>query len=244
MKQEEPKPEEKYPMRINRYLAQKGIATRRDADTLIEKGLVLINGNKAVLGDKVMPHDAIEVRTSGKPKVYRYVAYNKPKGVVTSAPQKGETDIKETISAFKDLKDLFPVGRLDMDSKGLILLTNDGRVVDRLLNPKYEHEKEYLVGVNKPIKTDLLRRIRKGIYIGDYKTKPAQAILAGEKTLKIILNEGKNHQIRRMVTACGYEVKGLIRTRIMNLRLAGLKAGEIKELGPLEKKKFLSAIGL
>ena len=229
-------------VRINKYLADHKICTRKKADDFVARGLVKINWKIAKLGQKVNENDRVEIAKERLEKDYKYFIFNKPIGIITHSAQEGQQSINDILP--KEHQDLFPVGRLDMESKGLILLTNDGRVTDRLLNPKYEHEKEYLVGVNKPIKTDLLRRIRKGIYIGDYKTKPAQAILAGEKTLKIILNEGKNHQIRRMVTACGYEVKGLIRTRIMNLRLAGLKAGEIKELGPLEKKKFLSAIGL
>lgn len=231
-------------VRINKYLADHKICTRKKADDLIARGLVKISGKIAKLGQKVYEADRVEVAKDRVQDNYKYFLFNKPVGIVThSAQEEGQKSINDILP--KEHQDLFPVGRLDMDSKGLILMTNDGRVTDRLLNPKYEHEKEYLVGVNKLIKTDLLRRIRKGIYIGEnYKTKPAKAILAGEKTLKIILIEGKNHQIRRMVTACGYEVKGLIRTRIMNLRLAGLKVGELKELGPLEKKKFLSAIGL
>lgn len=228
-------------VRINKYLADHKICTRKKADDLIERGLVLINGKPAKLGQKVTESDRVEV--ADIESKYKYFMYNKPMGIVThSAQEEGQQSIADILP--REYQDLFPVGRLDMDSKGLILLTNDGRVVDRLLNPKYEHEKEYLVGLNKLVKPDLLRRIKKGIFIGDYKTKPAKAVLAGEKTIKIILIEGKNHQIRRMVTACGFEVKSLTRTRIMNLRLGGLKPGELKELGLLEKKKFLTSIGL
>lgn len=231
-------------IRINKYLADHKICTRKKADDLIARGLVKINGKIAKIGQKVGEKDKVEVAQEKIQNNYKYFIFNKPVGIIThSAQEEGQKSINDILP--KEHKDLFPVGRLDMDSKGLILLTNDGRVTDRLLNPKYEHEKEYLVGVNKLIKTDLLRRIRKGIYIGEnYKTKPAKAVQAGDKTLKIVLVEGKNHQIRRMVTACGYEVKGLIRTRIMNLRLGNLRAGELKELRPLEKKKFLAAIGL
>lgn len=244
MKKDEPKVEEKYPMRINRYLAQKGIATRRDADTLIEKGLVLINGHKAVLGDKVMPSDAIEVRASGKPKAYRYIAYNKPKGVVTSAPQKGETDIKATISKLTDLKDVFPVGRLDKDSHGLIILTNDGRITDRLLNPIHTHDKEYVVNVRENLRPSFKMHMEKGVDIGDHVTRPAKVNIISEHAFAITITEGKRHQVRRMAEAMHLTVTDLKRVRILNIGIGKLSAGEYRILGGKELETFLKSLGL
>src|SRR3989344_8713980 len=134
-----------YPMRINKYLAHKGIATRKAADALIERGGVKINGRKAVLGDKVLEKDTVEVR--GAQKQYRYFAYNKPVGVITHSPQLGEKDIATSTK----LRDVFPVGRLDKASHGLIILTDDARITDRLLSPRYDHDKEYFVQVRQEL---------------------------------------------------------------------------------------------
>src|SRR3989344_1458390 len=136
---------DEYPMRINKYLALKNYATRRGGDELVSKGLVFINGRKAMLGDKVSEADTVEVKLKGKAKKFVYIAYNKPRGVITHSPQGDEHDIKEALKGAPSLEKVFPVGRLDKDSHGLIILTDDARVTDRLLNPKFEHEKEYEV---------------------------------------------------------------------------------------------------
>ncbi|OYV28079.1 MAG: hypothetical protein B7W98_00320, partial [Parcubacteria group bacterium 20-58-5] len=131
-----------YPMRINKYLAHEGISTRRGADELIARKKVLINGRVAVIGEKVNEGDTVELRGKSSAKKFVYYAYHKPVGVITHSPQLGEKDIKQSVALPKDV---FPVGRLDKDSSGLIILTNDGRVTDRLLAPGYDHDKEYRV---------------------------------------------------------------------------------------------------
>ena len=231
-------------VRINKYLADKGYSTRRGADALISAGKVKINGRRAVLGDKVSATDKIEVDSSSL-KAQRsqlaYYAYNKPVGVVTHSPQAGETDIATLVK----LPGVFPLGRLDKDSHGLILLTNDGRVTGRLLNPEEEHEKEYAVKVNKPLKENTFTRLSKGVKIEDYITKPAVAEgEPGSYTVHLTITEGKKHQIRRMMTALGYEVLDLKRVRIMNIKLGDLKDGEYRALTVKERKELLASLDL
>ena len=230
-----------YPIRINRYLALKGYFTRRGADELIFQKRVKINGAIAKLGDKVKEGDKVDVSASGPRKTFVYYAYYKPEGIVTHTPQEGERSIAQ---AFKSNETLFPLGRLDKNSEGLIILTNDGRVTDRLLNPEYGHEKEYLVKVNKPIDREFVRRMTKGVPIEGYKTKPAHFDQMGDKNFRLIITEGKKHQIRRMCTALGYEVIWLKRVRIMNVTLGNLRAGEGRQLKGKELEIFLKNLGL
>jgi 23S rRNA pseudouridine2604 synthase len=231
-----------YPIRINRYLALKGIAARREADELIKAGKVKINGKRARLGDQV--HAGDDVTAVARPaKDLIYIAYNKPKEIVTHTPQRGERSIADELqSKFKEK--LFPLGRLDKNSEGLIILTNDGRITDRLLNPEYGHEKEYLVKVNKPMNGDFSRRIQKGVFIEGYRTKEAIFEPTGEKSFRLIITEGKKHQIRRMCTALGYEVVALRRVRIMNIKLGYLPAGKFRKLEGKELDTFLKNLGI
>ncbi len=229
-------------MRINRFLALQGHSTRRGADELIGKGKVFINDKVAVLGDKVMKEDKVEVKNAGKDKnTYVYLAYNKAPGVVTTMPQPGEKSIEDIV---KFRTRVFPVGRLDKESRGLIILTNDGRITDRLLSPEYNHEKEYKVVVNKPLHEGFLEKMRKGIKLEDFTTKPSEVEETGESEFHITLTEGKKHQIRRMCTACGFEVRDLQRVRIMNVTLGTLAEGQYKELTGKDLKTFLTSIGL
>lgn len=219
-----------FPMRINRYLALRGYCTRREADVWIEKGRVLINGNPARLGDRVEKSDKVELISKSK-KIEKkvYFAYYKPKG----------EEVKERYN-----RNLFPVGRLDKESEGLLILTNDGRITDRLLNPDREHEKEYEVEVDKPITNHFLKIMARGVDIEGYKTKPAQLEQFDDKTFSIILTEGKKHQIRRMCAALGYQVQSLKRVRVMNIELDGLKSGSQREIEGEELKIFLKSLGL
>ena len=226
-------------MWINKYLASQGYTTRRGADDLVKQGKVFINGRRAKATDKVTEGDKVEVKGYKAP-ARSYYAYCKPRGIITHSAQKGEQEIKE----FFPISGVFPVGRLDKDSHGLIILTNDGRITDRLLNPKYDHDKEYMVKVDKLLKPSLKTRLEKGVLIEGYKTAPAKVKLLSEKTFQIILREGKKHQIRRMCAALGYAVTDLKRTRVMNVRLNGLKAGEYRMLEGEELKKFLTLLGL
>lgn len=226
------------PIRINKYLADKGYATRKDADLLIERGLVLVNGKRAVLGQKVSQTDNIEVR--GKAKTYRYYAFNKPVGVVTHSPQFGEKHAVEAAG----LKGVFPVGRLDKRSSGLIVLTDDARITDRLLNPKFVHEKEYRVTAKTKLPPRFKERMERGVNIEGYITKMCTVAIAGEKSFSITLTEGKKHQIRRMCSALGVDVESLERTRIMNILLGQLKHGLHRKIEGKELLQFLQSLKL
>lgn len=227
-----------YPMRINKYLAHKNYCTRREADTLISAGKVLINGKPALLGDKVKETDKVDVRF--RTKKYRYFAYNKPRGIITHSPDEDERDIKQSIPHVG----VFPIGRLDKDSHGLIILTDDGRITDKLLNPEYAHEKEYVVKTNEELANNFAQRMEKGVFIEGYTTKPAQVQVLSQKNFRITITEGKKHQIRRMCSALGYTVKDLERVRVMNVRLSGLKAGESRPILGQELVTFLKSLGL
>lgn len=225
-------------MRINKYLASKGYATRVGADTLISDGKVSINGRKAVLGDQVDEKDVVTVKT--EKKKYRYYAFNKPKGVITHSPQLGEKDVRTS----SGLTDLFPVGRLDKDSEGLIILTDDGRITDKLLNPKYVHEKEYIVEVQEKLRPSFKEHMESGVDIDGYKTKKCRVELFGEKSFRITLTEGKKHQILRMCAALHTTVTALKRVRIMNIRLGNLERGARRKIEGEELKDLLSSLGL
>lgn len=238
-----PTPKDGYPMRINKYLAYKGVATRREVDALIEKKLVTINGRLAKLGDKVSETDKVEVKQKGKPKKLVYFAYNKPVGVVTHSADPGDEEIKDVIDLI-DKKGVFPIGRLDKRSHGLIILTNDGRITDRLLNPERAHEKEYVVKTKDKLRGSFKDKMEAGVQIESEKTKPCKVKILGEKSFAITLTEGKHHQIRRMVTALFNEVTDLKRTRIMNVELRGLASNEYREIQGEELKALLASLGL
>lgn len=228
-----------YPMRINKYLAHSGVATRKGADELIARKKVLINGRVAALGDKVHTGDTVELRDSNSQKKYLYLAYHKPIGVITHSPQMGEKDIKQSVPL-----DIFPVGRLDKDSSGLIILTNDGRVTDRLLNPEYDHDKEYRVQTGAPLRESFRKTMEAGVDIEGYLTRHCTVRKTGEKSFVITLSEGKKHQIRRMVAALHNTVVSLQRTRILNVKLGNLKPGQWRPIEGEELSAFLSALGM
>src|SRR3989338_7913298 len=239
MSKTHPKTTDEYPMRINKYLAREGVATRRAADEIVARGKVLLNGRVAVLGEKVNKGDKVELRGKSSPKKHLYFAYHKPIGVITHSPQKGEKDVKQSVPM-----DVFPVGRLDKDSSGLIILTNDGRVTDRLLNPEYEHDKEYRVRTHEPLRESFKKAMEAGVDIEGYMTKPCSVRKTGPKSFNITLTEGKKHQIRRMVAALHNTVVELERTRILNIRLENLKPGAWRPIEGEELKTFLAQIGL
>jgi len=226
-------------MRINKYLAHEGISTRRGADELIARGKVLINGRVATLGEKVNKDDVVELRGKSASMKYLYFAYNKPVGVITHSPQLGEKDIKHSVPM-----EVFPVGRLDKDSSGLIILTNDGRVTDRLLNPEYDHDKEYRVRTQEPIREGFKKAMEGGVDIEGYVTQPCIVRKTGPKSFVITLTEGKKHQIRRMVAALHNAVVELERTRILNIRLENLASGAWRPIEGEELKMFLTQIGM
>jgi len=226
-----------YPMRINKYLALQKYCTRREADTLIEKGLVMLNGRPAVLGDKVREKDKVEVKW--RQTKYRYFAYYKPRGIITHSAQEGEEEIKEILP----IEGVFPLGRLDKDSYGLIILTDDGRITDALLNPDRAHEKEYEVMTTEPLPANFKAKMERGVDIGGYVTKPCTVEVLGERKFSITLTEGKKHQIRRMCGFFGLATSHLLRKRIMNIKLGGLKSGEYRPIQGAELDAFMKSLG-
>lgn len=237
-------PQPEYPMRINKFLAKKGYSTRRGADELISDGKVFINGKQAKLGDKIFQNDKVEVKNQRNTKQYVYYAFHKPRGVITHSPQNDEEDIKTSISKNRKFENLFPVGRLDKDSSGLMILTNDGRITDRLLNPEYIHDKEYIVKTENKLRDSFKEHMEKGVKIEDYTTKPCTVRIINDNTFSIILTEGKKHQIRRMVSAMHNEVREIKRVRILNILLGNMKPGEIRQVTGSELKTFLGKIKL
>jgi 23S rRNA pseudouridine2604 synthase len=235
---------ELYPMRINKYLALQGHSTRREADTLIQKKAVLVNGRIAQVGDKILEGDSVEVRRNTRPGRYTYLALNKSVDVDTHKEDTGTENIFDSLPPeVKQLK-LFPVGRLDKASHGLIILTNDGRITDRLLNPEHAHEKTYEVRTKQPLRTTFKENMQNGVLIEGYMTKPAKVNILGEKAFRIVLTEGKSHQIRRMVAALHNEVADLRRMSIMNIKIGALKGGTYRTIEGDELAEFLQSLGL
>jgi 23S rRNA pseudouridine2604 synthase len=238
-----------YPIRLNKYLALKNIATRRGADKLIEDRKVFINGKVAVLGSQVKESDKVEVK--GQKEVpYLYYAYNKPIGVITHSPGEDEVDIKESVKKQNQKLEkkaripegVFPVGRLDKASHGLLILTNDGRITDKLLNPKYVHEKEYVVRTSNKLRNNFKEKMEAGVNIEGYKTKKCKVEIVNENTFRVTLTEGKKHQIRRMCSALFQEVADLRRIRVMNIKLDRLPSNSSRVIKGKELEVFLEQI--
>lgn len=226
------RPEE---IRLNKFISEKGICSRREADKLIEEGKVTINGKRAEMGTKVSCHD--EVRLNGKLLTQNeslvYIALNKPVGITCTTEKKVLGNIVDLINYPKRI---FPIGRLDKDSEGLIFLTNDGDIVNKILRAGNNHEKEYIVTVNKAITDEFINRMSSGVKILGTITKPCTVIKEGTYVFRIILTQGLNRQIRRMCDALGYHVVKLKRIRIMNVKLDDLPIGKWRYLAPSELK--------
>lgn len=231
-------------IRLNKYLAQEGIASRREADVLIEKGQVLVNGKKAIVGQKVSDGDVVEL--VGKTKKKQYFAYYKGRGVITHSPTAGEIDIGTRIKQDYGLTDVAPIGRLDKDSEGLIILSNDGRITGPLLDPENSNEKEYEVLVDKNLSGMAEKLMSKGVDIEGYRTKPAKVKknIKNPKRFTITLTEGKKHQIRRMCAALGYQVQTLKRVRIVNIEVGKLKPNQYRKITGEELQIFLKKLGV
>lgn len=213
-------------MRINKYLASQDICSRREADKLIQEGKILVNGIVAELGVDVKDADKVEV--IGYEKQYKYYAYHKPVGIVSHSPQEGEKSIQD-ITDFGD--DVFPVGRLDKDSRGLIILTNDGRITKKILNPELRLEKDYIVTLNRSISQADIEKLREGFKIDTgYHTKPCRIKRISNDIIKITLTEGKNRQIRRMAKSLKYNVIDLLRIKIGNIELNDMPEGTYRKL--------------
>lgn len=229
-----------YPIRINRYLALNNYATRKGADELIAKKYVAINGRIAVLGDQVQEGDKVEVSNKTPQKKYVYYAYNKATGISTN-PDAGSKDILQTT---KFPVRVFPVGRLDKDSHGLILMTNDGRVTDRLLSPRYVHEKEYVVKVEPTFSDNFINLIQNGVHFDKFISKKCLAWRKTKDVFHIVLTEGKKRQIRRMAEALHHKVIDLKRIRIMNVELGKIPLGEYREITGKELDELLRSLQL
>lgn len=222
-------------MRINKFISEKGICSRREADKLIQEKRVTINGITAELGSRVKAMD--EVKVDGKLLTVKddrvYIALNKPVGIICTTEKK----IKNNIVDFVNYpKRIFHIGRLDKDSEGLIFLTNDGDIVNKILRAGNNHEKEYIVTVNKNITNSFLKKMSSGVSILDTVTKPCKVYKEGSHIFRIILTQGLNRQIRRMCEALGYNVLKLKRIRIMNVTLKDIPVGKWRYLTPSELK--------
>ncbi len=224
-------------IRINKYLSEAGVCSRREADRALQAGLIQIGSRVAVLGDRVFPGDTVSYR--GKPVTMEseriLIAFHKPRGIVCTTSKKEGVNIVDYIGYPKRI---YPIGRLDKDSTGLILLTNDGEIVNKLMRAGNYHEKEYVVTVDKKITNEFIMHMSNGVAILDTVTRPCKVKKTGEREFHIILTQGLNRQIRRMCEACGYQVRTLKRIRIMNLLLGDLPEGTYRNVTQKEWKEL------
>ena len=227
-------------VRLNKYISETGVCSRREADKWIEAGRVTLNGVPATLGHKVVEGDEVRIDGNlvGAKKKAIYIALNKPVGITCTT----EAHVADNIVRFVGHSErIFPVGRLDKDSEGLILLTNDGDIVNEILRSENEHEKEYVVSVNRPI-TDLsLKMLASGVKIMGMTTKPCRVERVDAETFRLVLTQGLNRQIRRMCSALGYRVRRLQRVRIISIHVGALRAGEWRYLSDAEVAGLLAS---
>jgi 23S rRNA pseudouridine2604 synthase len=227
--------------RLNKYIAETGACSRRQADALIESGRVTVNGKRAGLGVQVGDRDVVKVdgtqvgSARERPKPI-YIALNKPVGITCTTERHVEGNIIDFIDHEQRI---FPIGRLDKESEGLILLTNDGDIVNEVLRAEHHHEKEYLVAVDRPITDEFLAQMAAGVRIPDGMTKKCKVGRVEGRVFRIILTQGLNRQIRKMCEALGYEVVALQRIRIMHIELGGMKVGKWRNLREAELKGLL-----
>ncbi len=217
------------PVRLNKYLSEAGVCSRREADRLIETGRVTVDGQRAQTGMRIVPGQVVKVgnKVVSKQDEMIVLAVNKPRGIVCTEERRERDSIVRFLN--------YPVrvtyiGRLDKDSHGLLLMTNNGDIINKMMRAANKHEKEYKVTVDKEIKEDFLRKMAAGVPILDTVTRPCTVKKIGKYTFSIILTQGLNRQIRRMCEALGYEVKDLLRVRVMNITLDGLKDGQYRKL--------------
>jgi 23S rRNA pseudouridine2604 synthase len=226
-------------MRLNKYISETGMCSRREADARIEAGRVTINGVAAALGMQVNEGDVVCVdgrRIGEAQQPHVYIALNKPVGVICTTERHVAGNIVDFV---RHPERIFPVGRLDKDSEGLILLTNNGDIVNEILRAENEHEKEYLVTVERPVTEIFLSGMASGVRILGTVTKPCKVTRVGPSSFRIVLTQGLNRQIRRMCSFFGYKVLRLQRVRIINLTLDGLKVGHWRELSQIEVRGLL-----
>lgn len=228
-------------MRINKFLSSAGIVSRRGADKWIEDGRITINGQPAELGSRVNEGD--EVRVDGKPVQLEtelvYIALNKPVGITSTTERHIEGNVVDFVN--HPLR-IFHIGRLDKDSNGLLLLTNDGDIVNEILREEHGHEKEYIVTVDKPITKEFIRKMESGVEILGTTTKRCKVRQLGPRKFNITLTQGLNRQIRRMCSALGYTVRTLQRTRILNIHLGNLPIGQWRDLTKKELDEMFTML--
>ena len=228
----------KYPLRINKYLAESGLCSRREADVLIKKKLVTVNKQTATLGMKVNQHDLVKFKgkaiTPGSKKIY--LAFHKPVGIICTTDHSKPDNI---IDFLQYPERIYPLGRLDVATSGLIIMTNDGELVNKVSRKENKVAKEYIVQVDKKVSDQLAKKLSKGVNIGGYVTLPAKAKIIDERKISLTIIEGKNQQVRRMCEAFGYQVQRLVRVRIGGLLLGDLPVGKWRELLDAEVQKLL-----
>jgi 23S rRNA pseudouridine2604 synthase len=228
-------------VRINKFISETGFCSRREADKLVETGKVTINGEIAVLGSQAEQGDDVRVngKRIGEQRRHVYIALNKPVGITSTS----ESHIKGNIVDFVGHAErIFPIGRLDKDSEGLILMTNDGDVVNPILRSEGKHEKEYIVTVDKPLTEAFVRGMSQGVKVLGSLTLPCKVTRVGDRTFRIVLTEGRNRQIRRMCEAFGYHVRKLKRVRIMNIHLGELPVGKWRDLSEDERRELFGLL--
>ncbi|CDD36159.1 pseudouridine synthase [Roseburia sp. CAG:309] len=228
-------------LRINKYLSSIGYCSRREADRLLEQGKILVDGRTALVGERITKEQHITVNgipVGEKPREI-VIAFNKPQGIVCTSSEKEKNNIVDYLHFPTRI---YPVGRLDKDSTGLILLTNDGDLTDRILRGKNNHEKEYLVTVQKPLRPEIIHAMEQGVPILDTMTRPCQIVPIDSHTFRIILTQGLNRQIRRMCEYFGYKVTTLKRVRVMNIHLGELKEGTWREITGDELMELKNAL--
>ena len=232
-------------IRINKYLSEAGICSRREADRFVQQGRVLLEGRMAAPGDRVLEGQCVTVdgRSVKKEEEEIFLAFYKPKGIVcTTADTEHGERIQNVVEYIQYPKRIYPVGRLDKDSEGLLLMTNQGEAMEKILRSRYGHEKEYFVRVDHRVEEAFLRGMGKGVPVLDTVTKPCRVWKEGETSFRIVLTQGLNRQIRRMCEYFGYRVVYLRRDRVMNITLDGLKKGRYRKLTTEEIRKLKSEI--
>lgn len=231
-------------IRLNKYLSEAGVCSRREADRLVEAGRITIDGRKAELGDRVLDGETVAVdgKTVRRKDKKVILAVNKPVGIVCTTSDKDRA--VNIVELVQYPVRVYPVGRLDKDSEGLILMTNDGELMDELLRSGNGHEKEYIVEINRPVTPEWIRQMSSGVEILDTVTKPCKVEKIGHNKARIILTQGLNRQIRRMCEACGSRVTGLKRVRIVNIKLGSLAPGTWRELTAEEEKELRRQVEL
>ncbi|MBD2845482.1 pseudouridine synthase [Paenibacillus sp. IB182496] len=228
-------------MRINKYISETGHCSRREADKLVAEGRVTINGAPAELGSQAEPGDEVRVDGTliGDRSPLVYIALHKPVGITSTT----ERHVRGNIVDFVGHRErIFPIGRLDKDSEGLILMTSDGDIVNRILRAEGQHEKEYIVTVDQPVTEQFVDTMRTGVKVLGSMTLPCQVERVGAQTVRMILTEGRNRQIRRMCAALGYRVRRLQRVRIMNIQLGELPVGQWRDLGRGELEQLFRTL--